>query len=179
MSNEIKRIKISLSKKNSVLLHEFAIHRSIKISTLVNQMLEKYLILESPTTKNNFFPISKKLLKLFLTNLNDLKIKKISHAIGKNISHDIQQVVNGTGTDNFLNLCTKWLEISNQKYILSFNNSYYQLVITHDLGIKWSMFLAIAIKTMFTKMIKKSIEYEISECTVRIVFDMDDVKNNL
>ena len=142
-------------------------------------MLEKYLILESPTTKNNFFPISKKLLKLFLTNLNDLKIKEISHTIGKNISHDIQQVVNGTGTDNFLNTCTKWLEISNQKYRLSFTNPCYQLVITHDLGIKWSTFLATAIKTMFTTMIKKSIEYEISECTVRIVFDMDNVKNNL
>ena len=113
----------------------------ISLNSLINQILAGYITWEKQASKSGWILIHKKVIKSFIEELDEKTISKIAAPLAKEVM-----------TDTLLNMHNKvnlegWISITRERSIRSsfdfqeiYNNGKINLIITHNMGLKWSIF---------------------------------------
>ena len=113
----------------------------VSLNSLVNQILSGYITWEKQASKSGWILIHKKVIKSFIEELDEKTISKIAAPLAKEVM-----------TDTLLNMHNKvdlegWISITRERSVRS--NFDFQkvhadrkinLIITHNMGLKWSIF---------------------------------------
>ena len=113
----------------------------VSLNSLVNQILRGYITWEKQASKSGWILMHKKVIQSFIKELDEKTISKIAAPVAKDVMKD-----------TLLNMHNKvdldaWIAITMERSIRSGfdfqevrNNGKIKLIITHDMGLKWSIF---------------------------------------
>ena len=113
----------------------------ISLNSLINQILSGYIAWEKQATKSGWILMHKKVMKSFLEELDEKTISKIAAPLAKEVM-----------TDTLLNMHNKvdlegWITVTRERSVRSnfdfqeiHEDGKINLIITHSMGLKWSIF---------------------------------------
>jgi hypothetical protein len=150
----------SKSKKDSVtlacrldktlydLLKEDAKKRGVSLNSLINSIAKRYLSWEKYADGVGFVPLAKDTVRLLFDNLEERKLQKIAHHLGKTIPRELILLMFNKVD---LNSITSFIEITSSRYGMVQHNisrDAHDFVIYHSVNKKFSSFLGEALKAM-------------------------------
>ena len=142
MNNNVKknatfRIDPNILKKLSTESNK----RVISLNSLVNQILESYIRWEKQASKSGWILMHKKVIKSFIEELDEKTISKIAAPLAKEIMTDTLLAMHSkVDLEGWISVTKERSERSNFDFQEIRNNGRIKLIITHDMGLKWSIF---------------------------------------
>ena len=121
----------------------------ISLNTLVNQILQGYTMWEKQASKSGWILMHKKVVRSFMKELDDKTITRLAAPIARDVMKDtLLSMHNKVDLEG-------WISIAKERSIRSgfdfqeiHNNGKIKLIITHNMGLKWSLFHEIYYKQM-------------------------------
>lgn len=159
-----QKFSISLSKEVLGRLRIVAKRDSMSVNNLINQALENY---SSWSLHNKeFIPIRKALLSKLLEKFTHEEIESIAAGIARSSNKDtVLRFTSQFDVLNTLKTWDGWLRLTGFPYSYEVEDSIHRFVILHDLGSKWSLYMA---KLLASTMNQFGI-IPIYECTDKIL----------
>lgn len=147
-------------------------NKGITLNTLITQILSHYLDWDRSAEKAGFIPIPRYLMTLLLSHLSDEKAAEAGSSVAKNQTEDTLLLMRGVVSSQELITHMKlWLREAGMPNTMTYSGSTLTWVIQHDMGAKWSIFLAKNIEEMLYRLSQKKLGYEYTDNTV--VFTID------
>ena len=159
-------------------LREQAKQKDISTNTLLNQIVKEHLKWHANASNAGFIAVNRLLITNLLSHLSEQEIIFLAENVSKNTNKDaILLLENEFTMESALDFIEDWIKISGYKYKhQEINNGQHShmYVIQHDMGMKWSIYLANLYQFLFDEIKKENkrrIEFEKTENT--LVFTVD------
>ena len=115
--------------------------RVVSLNSLVNQILRGYIRWEKQASKSGWILMHKKVMKSFMEELDEKTISKIAAPLAKEIMIDTLLAMHSkVDLDGWISVTKERSERSNFEFQEIRNDGRIKLIITHDMGLKWSVF---------------------------------------
>jgi hypothetical protein len=145
----------------------------ISLNAAVNQILHHYAEWDSFAQRVGMLPFPKAVLRNIFAEMNDDQIAKLASSVGKNTAMDMAIFMKGRiDVLGFIS----WIEsrMRNSGFeIVHRIDSYkeaHTLVIKHDLGKNWSLYLKILLESILADFFKKQSESIVTDSMLSINF---------
>jgi len=161
-------------------LREEAKQKDISTNTLLNQIVKEHLKWHANASNAGFVAVSRFLITSLISHLSEQEIISVGENVAKNTNKDtILLLENEYTMKSALDFIENWIKISGYKYKhheINDGQNRHMYVIQHDMGIKWSIYLANLYQFLFDdvkKDNKRRIEFEKTENTLAFTVDVD------
>jgi hypothetical protein len=160
-------------------LREEAKQKDIRTNTLLNQIVKEHLKWHANASNGGFIAIRRLLITNLMSYLSEQEIICVAENVAKNTNKDtILLFKNEYTIKSALEFIEDWIKISGYKYKhheINDGQSRHMFIIQHDMGIKWSIYLANLYQFLFDEVTKdkKRIEFEKTENTLAFTIDVD------
>lgn len=160
-------------------LREEAKQKDIRTNTLLNQIVKEHLKWHANASNAGFIAIRRLLITNLMSYLSEQEIICVAENVAKNTNKDtILLFKNEYTIKSALEFIEDWIKISGYKYKhheINDGQSRHMFIIQHDMGIKWSIYLANLYQFLFdeVKKDKRRIEFEKTENTLAFTIDVD------
>jgi hypothetical protein len=146
------------------LRHE-AEKKDISTNTLVNQIIKEYLNWHSNAAKAGFVAVRRRFVTKVMSNLSEQEIILLAEYVAKSANKDTMLLMKNEYTvKSALEFLESWIKISGYPYRHQETNNgqnKHSYVIQHDMGMKWSIYLASLYQFLFDELgLKKKIEFD-------------------
>jgi hypothetical protein len=146
------------------LRHE-AEKKDISTNTLVNQIIKEYLNWHSNAAKAGFVAVRRRFVTKVVSNLSEQEIILLAEYVAKSANKDTMLLMKNEYTvKSALEFLESWIKISGYPYRHQETNNgqnKHSYVIQHDMGMKWSIYLASLYQFLFDELgLKKKIEFD-------------------
>lgn len=166
--------KFSVSVSTDVLenLRSSASKENMSVNRFINKTLENFAVWNSHNSE--FIPIRRILLEKFLERFTHEEIGVLAESIGRTGNKDtVLRITNQFDLTNMLKAFETWLMMTGFPYSHDIHGSVHRFLVLHDLGDKWSLYLAKLMSTSLNQIgIIPKFEY-----TGRIFSITIDLKN--
>lgn len=173
MSNDSKAREhnesITFRLKPSIIrgLRREAESRGITLNTLITQVLSHYLDWDVSAAKAGYIPIPRALMTLVLSDVAEDKVSEIGTQIARNHVDEILLVMRGAvSADALVTQLKLWLREADMPNTMTYSGSTLTWVVHHEMGTKWSIFLARTIEELFYRLSQQKIGTEYTENAV-------------
>jgi hypothetical protein len=153
-------VTFRVDKESMHLLQEEAKRQQISLNNLVNHIINRYIEWEEYAAKAGYMQLTKPVVAELFNRLSDEDIIEIARKTGKDANFDIMLFMKGkTDLESFISwlearMKNSGIEISRKVNSESeFQPRSQTIVIKHDLGQKWSLYL----KTLIESLLKESL----------------------
>ena len=174
--NESVTFRISTKALKS--LRNEAEQKDISTNTLVNQIINEHLSWHSNAAKAGFIAVRRPFVTKVINNLSEQEIISLAEYVAKSANKDAILLIKKEYTmKSALAFWESWIKISGYPYRHEETNNghvrhYY--VIQHDMGKKWSIYLANLYQFLFDELGQsKKIEFDKTENTLAFEIDSD------
>jgi hypothetical protein len=152
-------------------LRSEAEQKDISTNTLVNQIIKEHLNWHSNAAKAGFIAVRRPFVTRVINNLSEQEIIFLAEYVAKSANKDAVLLLKKEYTiESALDFLETWIKISGYPYRHEVTNSgqkSHLYVIQHDMGMKWSIYLANLYQFLFDELgEKKKIEFDKTENTV-------------
>ena len=162
-------------------LRSEAKQKDVSTNTLLNQIVKEHLKWHANASNAGFIAVRRLLITNLISRLSEQEIISLAENVAKNANKDTILLLEKEYTiKSALDLIERWIKISGYKYrheeINDDNQNRHMYVIQHDMGIKWSTYLASLYQFLFNELRKdnkKRLEFEKTENTLAFTVDVD------
>lgn len=144
MGKEIKKsITFRLDNKNLESLEKIADSQSITLNSLVNKVIQDHVNWHALSAQSGLISFPKGLVKKLIADKSEPQIEKIAKQVVEKDMEDIMLLMRGRFTvDTFINIVETWAKVSHMSFNHDQNDGRHEIVLKHDLGPKWSVYLS-------------------------------------
>ena len=160
-------------------LRDEAKQKDISTNTLLNQIVKEHLKWHANASNAGFIAVTRFLITNLISHLSEQEIISLAENVAKNTNKDtILLIENEYTMKSSLDFIESWIKISGYKYRhrkINDGQNRHMYVIQHDMGIKWSIYLASIYQFLFEELRKdkRRIEFEKTENTLAFTVDVD------
>ena len=164
-------------------LRDEAKQKDISTNTLLNQIVKEHLKWHANASNAGFITVSRLLTTSLISHLSEQEIISVAEHVAKNTNKDtILLLENEYTMKSALDFLENWIKICGYKYKhheINDGQNRHMYVIQHDMGIKWSIYLANVYQFLFDEVKKddynkrRIIEFEKTENTLAFTVDVD------
>jgi predicted DNA-binding ribbon-helix-helix protein len=153
-------------------LRQEAKRKDVSVNTLVSQIARQYTNWYSTAAQAGFISVRKPLIVKLLENQNEEQIKSLARHISKTSNKDfILMLRRKYNIHSALDVIETWVRISGYSYThntedLDYSRRLHTLIIHHDMGMKWSLYLAELYKNLFEEFGVTDARFEMTESTL-------------
>lgn len=162
-------ITFRLSEKLVDELRKVSADSKVSLNTLVGQIFNEYLDWHVNAAKAGFIPVRRKLVSEMIEKLSDEDIMHMAEYMAKKEIKDVILLLrNEYNITSVLDVLETWLKVSGYTYIYKDSNGTRSYVIQHDMGKKWSFYIASLFKFLAQELEVKKSEFDFTENTVAL-----------
>jgi hypothetical protein len=159
-------------------LRNEADQKDISANTLINQIIKEHLNWHSNAAKAGFIAVRRPFVTKLINNLSEQEIISLAEYVAKSANKDAVLLLKKEYTiKSGLAFLESWIKISGYPYRHEMTNNdqnRHLYVIQHDMGIKWSIYLASLYQFLFDELgQKKKIEFDKTENTLAFTIDSE------
>jgi hypothetical protein len=141
--------------------------KQISQNVLVKQIIEKYLKWDRFASKIGMIPVPKNLLMTLGEDMQEKDISKIVDAIVPVISESVLFMKGDYDLKRAIESLEDYMKASGMKSDHRMEGNIHHFIIQHDLGMKWSLFTEMLLKSIFIKFVPdKNLKCKITDKTV-------------
>lgn len=160
-SNELKQLK------------KEADHQEISLNTLVGQIFRQHIDWHSNAPKAGFVSVTKGLISGILNKISDEEILKLTEYTTKKESKDFVLLLRNEYTIiSILDVLETRIRVSGFQYRHDVNGTIHSYVIQHDMGNKWSVYMAAQYGCVFDEFNLKAVTFEMTDNTLAFIVDL-------
>ena len=159
-------------------LRREAEQKDISTNILVNQIIKEHINWHSNAAKAGFIAVRRPFASKIINNLTEQEIISLAEYVAKTANKDAILLIKKEYTiKSALDFLETWIKISGYPYRHEETNNGHNkhpYVIQHDMGMKWSIYLASLYQFLFDELgINKKIEFDKTENTLAFTIDSD------
>jgi len=141
--------------------------KQISQNVLVKQIVEKYLQWDRFASKIGMIPVPKNLLMTLGEDMQGKDITKIVDAIVPVISESVLFMKGDYDLKRAIESLEDYMKASGMKSDHRMEGNIHHFIIQHDLGMNWSLFTEMLLKSIFNKFVPdKNLKCKITDNTV-------------
>lgn len=145
-----------------VQLRQEARTNKVNLNNLVTQILFSHVDLYSPAFAAGMLPFPKKIVNAMINTLNEKEIEELSKQMASNNLVNLAYMTNNCNEQLFINTLLAWMRHSGFSIQDLVDGETRTIVIKHDMGDKWSLFMTKSIKQCFDYFRISEVEFESS-----------------
>ncbi len=144
---------------------------NVSTNVLVHRILERYTSWDAAAAKAGFIPVTKGLMHELLAKVSDKELDEIAKRIEKKEFEDIMLLFkNQFDIASVLDIIELRAKVSGFPYRYNVKGKIHSFVIQHDLGEKWSLYLASRYREVFEDLGLTSMKFHTTPNTIQ--FDL-------
>jgi hypothetical protein len=148
-------------------------HKRISLNTLATQIFRTHMEYGSMAAKAGMVSFHKSLLIRIMESLSEEEILKLSEYIAKNEMKDTVLLMKKRyDAAAFVNFIESWARVSGFEYRHDVSDHTHSFVIQHDMGKRWSIYIANVFKHAFSDMETKWADFHSTDNTVTFNVDI-------
>lgn len=148
-------------------------HKRISLNTLATQIFKTHAEYGSLSARAGMVSFHKSLLIRIMDRLADDEIIKLSEYIAKNEMKDTVLLMKKRyDASAFVNFIESWARVSGFEYRHDISDNTHSFVIQHDMGGRWSLYIANVIKHVFSDVGAKWADFHSTDNTVTFNVDI-------
>jgi len=148
-------------------------HKRISLNTLATQVFRTHTEYGSFAAKAGMVSFHKSLLIRMMDRLSEDEIMKLSEYIAKNEMKDTVLLMKKRYTAKaFIDFIESWARVSGFEYRHDVTDNNHSFVIQHDMGKRWSIYIASVFKHVFTDIGAKWADFHSTDNTVTFNVDI-------
>ena len=148
-------------------------HKRISLNTLATQIFRIHSEYTSMAAKAGMVSFHKSLLIRMMDRLPEDEILKLSEYIAKNEMKDTVLLMKKKYTpEAFIDFIESWARVSGFEYLHDVSDNTHSFVIQHDMGRRWSTYIANVYKHVFSEMGAKWSDFQSTDNTVTFNVDI-------
>ncbi len=141
--------------------------KQISQNVLVKQIIEKYLQWDRFASKIGMIPVPKSLLMTLGEDMEEKDINKIVDAIVPVISESVLFMKGDYDLKRAIESLEDYMKASGMKSDHRMEGNIHHFIIQHDLGMNWSLFTEMLLKSIFNKFVPdQNLKCKITDKTV-------------
>jgi len=142
-------------------------HKRISLNTLATQIFRTHSDFGSMSAKGGMVSFHKSLLIRMMDRLGEDEILKLSEYIAKNEMKDTVLLMKRRyDVSSFIDFVESWARVCGFEYRHDVSDRTHSFVIQHDMGKRWSLYIANVFKNAFTNVGAKWADFETTDNTV-------------
>lgn len=148
-------------------LKKEAEHKRVSLNTLATQIFRTHTEYGSLSVKGGMVSFHKSLLIRIMEGLPEDEIVKLAEYIAKNEMKDTVLLMKKQyNAAAFIDFIESWARVSGFEYRHDVNGNTHSFVIQHDMGNRWSMYIAQVIKHVFSDVEARWADFQSTDNTV-------------
>jgi hypothetical protein len=170
---EFDTITFRINRKVVERLRKQSEESCISINALVNQVLRHYIEWESFEPRIGMIPFPKAVLGKMLAEMSEEQIAKLASSIGKDTAMDMAIFMRGRiDVLAFISWIETRMRNSGFEVEHRVDNAreIHTVMIKHDLGKNWSLYLKIMLESILAEFFKKQSEFIVSDSMLSLSF---------
>jgi hypothetical protein len=153
------------------LRHE-AQQKEVSTNTLVSQIIKQHIDWHSNASKAGFVSVRKVFLMKLIDRLPEQDISSLAEYIAKTSNKDLVLLLKTEyNVESALEFIESWIRISGYPYRHEVNSTIHLYIIQHDMGRKWSLYLAELYRHLFEELETKKVDFDITDNTLSFMVD--------
>ena len=145
----------------------------ISLNSHVTQALYSYVDIYAPSIAAGMFPFPKKVVSSMLDTLDDKTITELSKQMAYNDLVDLNYLSPKANTkESFVTTVLAWANHSGFPVQDIFEDSQRTIVLKHDMGEKWSLFLSKSLQAYFDRFKIPGVQFKIPNNLVVITMQV-------
>ena len=118
-------------------------HKQISLNALLNQIARSHIDWHANAARAGFVPVRKKLIRRLFDSLTEEQVGTIASSLSQDLSDgNLMIMVRERTQKSILEFMERWLRVSGISYQRDSNGNYVTYIIQHEMGKKWSYYLA-------------------------------------
>ncbi|MDH3313793.1 MAG: hypothetical protein OEM28_11720 [Nitrosopumilus sp.] len=147
------------------------------VSTIINNILRKYATWDRFVSDVGFMYMQKPLLRALFDKISDKDVVQVSKTIGYARTRDAILFIGGkVNVKTIVDVVKLWLTSSKVPIRIIENDESIKFIVQHNLGKKWSIYFVTLLKELFSELKITTIEEDIEDHTVEIIFALKTKK---
>ena len=135
--------------------------KGVSMNSVAQNVFSDYFDWSAYAPKAGMIPIHKTVLSMMVDKLTEKDIIEIADLFGKvKVKNMILVLKNDYNARAFLDVFESWLKSSSVSFMKNINHDAEIYTVTHELGIKWSLYLSHMLQVIFNDMGLKKITIE-------------------
>jgi predicted DNA-binding ribbon-helix-helix protein len=163
-------------------LRQEAKRKDISVNTLVSQIARQHTSWHSMAAYAGFISVRKPFITKVMESQDEEKIKSLASYVARSSNKDFILMLRGKyNIHSALDIVETWVRISGYSYThnienLDYSNRAHRFVIHHDMGRKWSLYLAELYKNLFEDFEVSNAQFGLTDTTLvfRVVVSVED-----
>lgn len=148
-------------------------HKRISLNTLATQIFRTHKEYGSMSAKAGMVSFHKSLLVQLMNRLSEEEVLKLSEYVAKNEMKDtILLMKKRYNAEAFVDFIESWARVSGFEFRHDVINGTHSFVIQHDMGTRWSSYLAHVFKYVFSDVGAKWSDFQTTDNTVTFNVDI-------
>jgi hypothetical protein len=143
-----------------------ALQKDISVNTLLNQITKQYVQWYSHAAAAGFVTIRKQSLIKLINRLEEAEISNIAKEISKESKDFVLFLRSEYNLESVLDVIQTWIRICAYKYRSEINSNTQLHIIQHDMGKKWSFYLAEVFRYIFEALEVRKVDFDTTENTL-------------
>lgn len=144
----------------------------ISVNTLLNQIIKQHVHWHSYAARAGFVSVRKQFIFQLVNRLDEAEINKIAKEISRETKDFVLLLRNEYRLESILDVIQTWIRISGYKYKSEIKGSQQFHIIQHDMGKKWSFFLAKLIAYIFEDFDGRKVDFDTTENTISFLLQL-------
>jgi predicted DNA binding CopG/RHH family protein len=143
--------------------------KDVSINTLVSQVVKQHTNWHSIAAQVGFISVRKPLLIKLLEGQNDEQVKSLAKHVALSSNKDfIRMLRRKYNIHSALDMIETWIRVSGYQYThnledLDYSNKIYSFIVQHQMGRKWSLYLAELYKNLFEEFGLRNAQFDMTD----------------
>ena len=146
-------------------IREEALQKDISVNTLLNQIIKQHVQWHSHAGAAGFVTVRKQLIMKLINRLDEVEISNIAKEISTECKDFVLLLRNEYQLESVLDVIQTWISVSTYKYKSEMRESTQLHIIQHEMGKKWSFYLAELFRYIFEEL-KVKVDFDTTENTL-------------
>lgn len=153
-------------------LRKEANQKRVSLNTLASQIFKTHTEFSGAAAKAGMIAFPKNLLIRLMNRLSEDEIKHLSQEIAKNDMKDMLLMIKRQySTEAFIDLIESWIRVCGFPFTHDQSGNTHNFIIQHDMGKRWSVYLAELFKFVFNDLGTKWADFQTTDNM--ITFNLD------
>ncbi|AFU59929.1 hypothetical protein Ngar_c30110 [Candidatus Nitrososphaera gargensis Ga9.2] len=178
MSEERRKTETIAFRLDTTLIEKLrkeASQKEISLNTMASQIFRQHVDWHSNAAKAGFITVRKGLILRLLEIATEEQLVKIAEYIAKKETKNfVLMLRNEYNITSALDVVETWIRIAGYPYRHDANYSKHSYTIQHEMGKKWSMYLAEQYRFLFEDFGLKKVKFDITDSVLSFSVDTDE-----
>jgi hypothetical protein len=154
-------------------LRKEANQKRVSLNTLASQIFKTHTEFSGAAAKAGMISFPKNLLIHLINRLSEEEVKQLSQEIAKNGMKDMLLMIKHQySTEAFIDLIESWIRICGFPFTHDQSGNMHNFIIQHDMGKRWSVYLAELFKFVFNDLGAKWFDFQTTDNTITFNIDV-------